>query len=158
MLHVLGQCQGLRCGTDASGHVNLPSGLVHSPSRDCGALPGHLSRNVGETVFFLGYAVGTERVGLNDVRPCLNVLPVNVENDVRTCEIEALVVAFQFHPALFQCLECRQSLVAAVVSRHRFVEVPFVKSVFLYHRAHRSVKHENVIIEVHFLMRKSPLR
>ena len=158
MLHVLGQCQGLRCRTDASGHVNLPSGLVRSPSRDCGALPGHLSSNVGKTVFFLGYAVGTERVGLDDVRPCLDVLAVNVENDVRTGQIKALVVALQFHPALFQCLECRQSLVAAVVSLHRFVEVPFVKSVFLYHRAHRSVKHENVIIEVHFLMRKSPLR
>ena len=158
MLHVLGQCQGLRCGTDASGHVNLPSGLVRCSSRDCGALPGQLSRNVGETVFFLGYAVGTERVGLDDVRPCLDVLPVNVENDVRTGQIKALVVAFQFHPAFFQCLESRRILVAAVVSLHRFVEVPFVKSVFLYHRAHRSVKHENFIIEVHFLMRKSSLR
>ena len=51
--------------------------------------------NVRETVIVERNALRVECVGLNDVRASLEVIEVNAFNEMRTCDAQQVVVAFQ---------------------------------------------------------------
>ena len=105
--------------------------LVSRLPRDPRSLICHRSSELFASVLCLRDYIGTEGVGLDDVRACVNIFLMNRLDYLRACEIEALVVAFQFFITL---------------KKRTIVVVLFCKSVFLDHCAHGTVQYKYLFV------------
>ena len=79
----------------------------------------------GESIFGEHNRRPAEAVGLDDVRSCFKVSPVNIENHVRPCSNQVLIAAFERH--------------SAKILRS---QIPLLQ-----HRPHRPVKHEDPLCQ-----------
>ena len=93
------ECQRFGCRADAAGDPHRARGGICLPAGDAGAFPCEGGRLAGESVFLLGDAVGTECVGLDDVRPGRDVGAVYACHDFRLIQVECIEIAAQ-SPAL----------------------------------------------------------
>ena len=105
--------------------------LVGSLSGQLGTGQSHLSGMTRHTIVGLADALGTKRVGFDDVGTSLEVAAVDVENHVRTRQAEHVIVAAH--------LSAEQVEPAA--------EVLFLQVIGLNHGAHSSVEHQYAFLD-----------
>ena len=76
--------------------------------------------------------MGVERVGLDDIRTGLQILPMNVFDDRRLREIQQIVMP----------LEILLPILEALTSKGRLIQLPLLN-----HRPHRAIKDQDPFVQ-----------
>ena len=138
---------------DGWGDGGGPSGRSHASGDEPGTLRGPAGHLIGrlpcdlcsgkrqivhavlESVIGLGYRVGVEGVGFDNIRPGLQIGHVNRPDRVRTCDAENVVVTGQR---------------TGMVGKHSGIEIGLLQSAGLQHGSHGSVEHKNPFLKLLF--------
>jgi hypothetical protein len=105
---------------------------VHGPARDARGRDVQLVRDAREAVVGEGDRLRVERVRLDDIGACLEVLPVDPFDDRRLREDEEVVVSLEVHRVIPEPLAAMRRLVQMVA---------------LDHGAHRAVEDGDALVE-----------
>ncbi len=135
VVHVAGDRKLLVRGADRAGHESRPVGrlaahLVGRPTRQCDRGQIQLAHPIGELEIGHRHAGGAERVGLDDVGPGLQILPMDLVDRL----------------GLGECQDVNEILQVFRVMRQRSAtEVGLVEFQRVNHRAHRTVEHQDAL-------------